>query len=325
MPKSEWTAVAYIMGDEALPNLRDDFSFDLGGVELTRNAGWTTSSQLISRLGIFDDRVVRNASFVFKTLYSVTDSHNFQVDEPDLSSHQPALESIAKANTALWLAKPSPIAYRTVLLFRQIEGTWRVATRASIGHLAVHADDGGNVVSVADLEVARGLFTEIRKVPVTGPIHPALGLLGRALRESTDWDIRYLTLWVAIEALFGPEDAREIRYRLAYRLARFLEPTDPEEARKIFRKALKGYDIRSSIAHGMRVKEKDVSGTKADAHLHDIERWLSSSLRLLLTDANIRGKFHGKSRETYLDELVFEAYESRVRQSSSPGIPPSAT
>ena len=48
-------------------------------------------------------------------------------------------------------------------------------------------------------------------------------------------DTAFLILWLVIESLFGPEDAREITFRLSQRLALFMG-TDSEETRALFRK-----------------------------------------------------------------------------------------
>src|SRR5262249_40706002 len=49
-------------------------------------------------------------------------------------------------------------------------------------------------------------------------------------------EIRYSLLWIALEALFGPEDGGEITHRLSQRIAFFLKTENPA-TREMFRTA----------------------------------------------------------------------------------------
>ena len=116
-------------------------------------------------------------------------------------------------------------------------------------------------------------------------------------------EIRYSLFWIALEALFGPEDAREITYRLSQRVALFLAK-DSSEARALFTKARNGYGFRSKIVHG-RWK----GNAKSQVLMADAERLVRESLVRLLQDDELMKVFCGKKREAFLDDLVFSAGE----------------
>ena len=115
-------------------------------------------------------------------------------------------------------------------------------------------------------------------------------------------EIRYLLFWIALEALFGPDDARETTFRLSQRIAMFLAE-DSDEARRLFQTAKKCYSFRSKVAHGRWKYDPN-----ADSLMAETEKLIRRSMLRLLTDQDLVSKFHGKGREVYLDELVFAGF-----------------
>ena len=113
-------------------------------------------------------------------------------------------------------------------------------------------------------------------------------------------EIRYILFWVVLEALFGPKDGKEVTYRLCQRLAFFLAQ-DKVEARKLFDKAKKGYGLRSKIVHG-RWKPNQNS----DKFMAEAETFARDSLIRLLQNHELASVFSGRTRESYLDDLVFK-------------------
>ena len=111
--------------------------------------------------------------------------------------------------------------------------------------------------------------------------------------------VRFALFWIALEALCGPEDAREITYRLSQRLGFFLGASQ-SEARELFLKAKKAYGFRSKIVHG-RWKE-DPENTTRMAETEDL---LRRSLVRIMENKDLTATFSGKSRERFLDDLVF--------------------
>ena len=111
--------------------------------------------------------------------------------------------------------------------------------------------------------------------------------------------IRFALFWIAVEALFGPEDGREITFRLSQRLAFFLS-NERSEARSLFALAKKGYAFRSKIVHGRWKEDPDSETRMAEA-----EDLVCSSLVRILQDQTLTERFAGRTRESFLDDLVF--------------------
>lgn len=81
-----------------------------------------------------------------------------------------------------------------------------------------------------DLLMADTLATAIQKLPHPSSVWTAIRFLWLALTQQDVWESRYVSLWVAIEALFGPENRMSITKALSARVARFLN-SDLKEAR----------------------------------------------------------------------------------------------
>ncbi len=89
-------------------------------------------------------------------------------------------------------------------------------------------------LKIEDFVAAGDLARALRTLGVQGTLRAATQAATRAITE-TGWTLRFLILWLVIESLFGPEDAREITFRLSQRLALFMG-TDSEETRALFRR-----------------------------------------------------------------------------------------
>ncbi len=111
--------------------------------------------------------------------------------------------------------------------------------------------------------------------------------------------IRYALFWIALEALFGAEDPKEITYRLSQRVAFFLAG-GRHEAKALFSMAKKGYVFRSKIVHG-RWREEPENTTR----MAEVEALVRRSLMRVIESENLRSTFSGKAREGFLDDLVF--------------------
>lgn len=113
-------------------------------------------------------------------------------------------------------------------------------------------------------------------------------------------DIRYSLLWIALEALFGDEDAGEIIHKIAERIALFLANT-PMEARELFHKAKNSYSMRSKIVHGRYYDDPKINQLIADT-----EAIIRNTFRHLLHNSELLKTFTlKKTRNAYLSDLMF--------------------
>jgi hypothetical protein len=125
-------------------------------------------------------------------------------------------------------------------------------------------------------------------------------MLNKTLTE-TIWPVRFLLHWLALESLFGPEDAKETTYRLSQRIGFYLGK-DRAEVRRIFLMARDLYTWRSKIAHGLRIHK--LSSEKSLQLMSNLEDLIRRSLTKVLGMDHI-SRFDAKSREAFLDGLVF--------------------
>ncbi len=227
--------------------------------------------------------------------------------DPELRGKKPrskqvrALELIQLANIALWLAKPSSISFNLVIHADCPTTNWSWRQIQKCPPLLPHHNDSGNRLTRSDVESAQNLHLALYDLPRDGAIWVAVGTLWKSLLES-QWEIRYVLLWIAMEALFGPDDARETTYRLSQRVAFFLA-TDKEEAQKFFEDARTNYGWRSKVVHGMRLSK--LSDNESRQILHRTEEFVRKTLNRLLNDPKLIQIFSGKNRESYLDNLPF--------------------
>lgn len=164
-----------------------------------------------------------------------------------------------------------------------------------------------------DFEVARELYlalTSLAKLSRNGVVWTVIHALRQALTEQTA-AIRYLLLWVALEGLFGPEDAREVTFRLSQRAAFFLA-NDRREAQELFRIVKTAYGWRSKVVHGMRLSK--LPKENSEQIMSEAEDLLRRSLKRLLNELRLVQVFEGKDRERYLDDLVFSDEPSLIAE-----------
>lgn len=211
----------------------------------------------------------------------------------------PALKVLTETNLAVWLAKPSGLSFRFVLEFKRdtesSEGT-------DVPPLISLLQDAQEMIHAGDLRVARRLNESIGSVRPSSALSTALEALWRALVEESV-EVRYLLLWVVLEALFGPAEGREVSYRLAQRIALFTsQDAEKREARS--RRLRDLYRIRSQIVHGRRAA--GLSEEKAIAQLLELEATVRLSLGAILESRELVSTFSSRrGRESLLESLVF--------------------
>ncbi len=156
-------------------------------------------------------------------------------------------------------------------------------------------------IGQGDFELAQRLHSALTNLPRDHSAWTGVRVSWAAL-EMPAAEIRYLLFWIAREAPFGPDDARETTFRLSQRIAMFLAE-DSHGARQPFQTAKKCYGFRSKVAHGRWKHDPN-----ADSVMAETETLIRRSMLRLLADQELVSKFHGKGREVYLDELVFAAF-----------------
>jgi hypothetical protein len=165
--------------------------------------------------------------------------------------------------------------------------------------LFCHPNDEVQKVSRSHAEAAGRLSQIMVSVSPDSTIWVALRYVYAALTTYAR-DLRHPIFWIALEALFGPDqDSGEIAYKLSQRIA-FLISADPVGARATFRKAKAGYTARSKIVHGRWKESPQILEIMADT-----EAMVRGALNRILSDGNLLNEFSSRNRDTFLEDLVF--------------------
>jgi len=164
-------------------------------------------------------------------------------------------------------------------------------------------DQTRNEQTVSDFAKARTFFRVLSSPDMRGSVRTAAQLAVRAVTEP-GWTLRFLLLWVAVECLFGPEDARgELSFQLSQRVALYVE-SDPKKARDLCARVKASYTWRSKIVHGLRLsKLKEENSYMLLVELEEIVR---RSLVKVLDNDSMAKTFDGKRRDEFLDGLAFQ-------------------
>lgn len=216
------------------------------------------------------------------------------------SKQNKAKERIQIANLALWLAKPSCIGFELIVDAQFAEPNWHLRQARRIDRLVPHVRYKDNYLNAEDFEKAKKLFLPLCAIR-DGSIWRSTATLSWALTNDY-WDHRYLLLWIALESLFGPDDPREITYRMSQRIA-FFNAESRTEAKEICDIAKNGYKCRSKIIHGKSLSEPEIKNS--EQILFDVEQLIRKALSLILSDSQLIDKLNSGQREQYLDSLIF--------------------
>ena len=233
-------------------------------------------------------------------------AHDYKAPEAEWDSlGRQKVELSYLANLALWLQRPGPT--RFYLAFHAVgahagqgQALYAVRRYQRCDPFLCHPNDADGKIRMEDLQPAANLYAALVQLPRSGALWTAVVALVDALLAERE-EIRHLLLWIALEALFGPEDGHEITYRLSQRIAFFLEE-DREEARRLFSEAKKAYGFRSKVAHGTWEKNKESTQLTAVT-----ESLIRRSVLRLLTDRKCAESFR-IGREAYLDGLPFSPH-----------------
>lgn len=215
---------------------------------------------------------------------------------------QRALEQIRLANIALWLAKPSLISYQYIFIAVYNGMNWTLVNIYDVRPFLSRLRNESTILTQEDYLNAHKLAQAISTLPSESSVWVALRTLIEAISDDW-WNSRYLFLWVSIESLFGPRDARELSYRLALRISLFISD-DQNTIKSAFRAVKMGYDWRSKIVHGLSLKK--IRPEISELLLLVIEAILRKCLKLILLQPSTIAEFIGSNRESFLDNLVFK-------------------
>ena len=211
-------------------------------------------------------------------------------------------QEILLANLALWLAKPTSISINIMIQAGQGLTYWQHIWNYKIRGIYSIEPDTKNHLLVDDLNAGKTLLQIMSKLPRNGAVWVAIRTLNEALATEW-WEGRFLFTWVALEALFGPKEPREISFRIRQRIALFLG-ANSSESKEIAQDCKRGYDWRSKVAHGVPLDK--LTEKTSEEILHASEKVIRRALSKILLDSNLPPVFNGATREEFLDNLVYK-------------------
>ena len=272
-----------------------------GGLRLNALPSWVAGQQMLDGLSLHDRQAVNEATHALVLTYP---AEALGSPDPDWKGPRPKSIQESKyeiglmANFALWLGRASPACFAVVLHARHHGSGPIIQQIQRCSELLCHPNDMEARIEDGELPRAAALHKGLLEVTRDTSVWTAFRAAWAGLQVNIE-SVRCLLFWVALEALFGPEDGREITYRLSQRVGFFLG-SNREEARQLFETAKAGYGFRSKVVHG-RWKQ-DPNATKRMAEAESLFR--SAFTRILETQALVE-TFSGKKREAFLDGLAF--------------------
>ncbi len=297
----KWTAAALIPESRWLNNIKLPLSFANGiQIDLLPKEYKTLYSH--NDLGTLESDRIRNVNHAFLFPYEATSTRGFiEPMQGNRSMFAVANHTISLANLALWISKPNGIAFVAILHLKHGGGTL-TCEYSRARRFIPHMDYMNEPFQYEDFNRACDVFKQLLSINNNGTTWRAVYSLLTALRES-DWATRFMQVWMGLEALFGPEDRREISFRISQRIAFFLE-SDMIAAKALFRDVKKSYDWRSKVVHGLQLAKLNQESARKLSLF--VETLTARVLFKELSDPNIVSLFESADRESYLDDLVFQ-------------------
>ncbi len=273
------------------------------GLWLTLIPDWLRQDGWTDLLSFSDREVLKQLQYAFIVEYEAASSG---APDPDWQGPEPRSIQDAKheivmlANFALWITKPSPVCYELVFHAPRWEDGWNVQKSERYPRIRCHPKDRNVFLTGHDLDRAVVLHSALCALPRKNSIWTAIHSTWTAL-QTRNTEIRDLLLWIALEALFGPESAQESACRMLRRIGFFVS-NDREEARKISQKAEKIYDFMRKTAHGHWTDSSDLNEFG-----YETETLLRRALeKALPNDMLTRQLCSSMGREPFLDSLISE-------------------
>ena len=221
-------------------------------------------------------------------------------DSESLNGHDQARSEIQSAVTTLWLVRRTSFGFDKIVLSEESIDGWVWREMTSHDERAPLASYASADLEPEDFPQAMQFASVLSTARPGGAIKTALDTLGLALTQRS-WPLRFLALWLALEGLFGPTDARETTFRLCQRISLFLESRGPS-AIELFGRVNKLYGWRSKTVHGMRLQ--NLKADDSEEIIEQTELLVFRALRKLLAEESLVRLFDSKNRETYLDQLA---------------------
>lgn len=279
------------------------FEISFGDVKIIPKPDLLNKKEIIDHLSLSDKMQLEVTELVFISEYEA--SALGEVDPawkgPSSRSKQDsAYEKIQLCNLALWISYPTSLV-TTLFLHILVDDTRQFTHQSgSIDPVLPHLDDKNNFHTKESFETAQKINLAILSIERKNSLWLSIMSLLQAL-TSNALEVRFILLWVALEALYGSET--EISYRISHRIAFFISE-DRKNAKEEFLRMKTSYNFRSQIVHGLRIRKNKQDNSMEI--LKNTETSLRKSLSKILLDKKYIEIFnHEDKRKEFLDDLIF--------------------
>jgi hypothetical protein len=297
---------------------RGIFEFE-PGVSIGHVPGWCRDPGVFaSMLEPEHKSIVGSARHAFSAEFTYVESTIPGTSEKRTPEELRAERRIRNAALAMWLAHPFwlevPLAVRASAredgIFRW-EGGGRPDMDVQLGWGSDPGNSGNRVPGDA-LKEARVLYEGMTSLPDGGAVAVALDALWYSLTLRKPL-LAFLVLWIALEALFGPEGPERVVACLKRWIPGFVE--ERAGISGLSRGTVdKWYRARCKIAHGRSLRPKDA---KKAAELTDtakgVENVARRSLVAILKDPSLATLLNGETRELELARRYGDPRPMNVR------------
>jgi len=265
-----WTSVfpirAQIVSSDLVTAFRSPIEFG-GALKLKARPEWVLHDPLVNQLMLDQLQIVKDSQFAFVVEYEAD-----SVEGPDSEwtgseerSIQESKSLLAlRANLALWLALPSPTGTHMGIHGQQGKDGWMTRTIDLHEPLKAHPSYALAAVMQSAAQQAGEIHQQMANLPPNSTVQIATDVTWAALTHQLPY-VRYALFWTALEALFGLATDGEPAFKLAQRIALFLE-SDGLSVQETYELAKESYAFRSDAVQGRSWnKMKKPKGLDEDA------------------------------------------------------------
>jgi hypothetical protein len=193
------------------------------------NPQWVLQDQpFLKNLGLHDQQSVLNARHAFVAEYEAASIGEPDPEDTEKKEEGERRRSIQESKTrlaifgnlAIWLRQPSPLCFtvslHAVIWTSNIEGPRGPILQQSERSQPIycHMNDAGNPLEKHHIIKASELYPALRSIEQGNALWVAVRAIWAGLSSYAS-DIRYMLFWVALAALFGPDDGTELSHKLA--------------------------------------------------------------------------------------------------------------
>lgn len=278
---------------------------DMGhGVTFEKIPEWVKVDEALNYLSWNDKDAIEKSNYAFAIRY---DAEALGSPDPNWKGSQGRSiqasvdERLMLVALALWLVAPSSLVGHQILHFGRENDPKSRRQFASLNQILVAANQIDNIPTTDEFQSAVAIFDILLNLSRDKGLWISVRTLIAAATER-NWEVRYALLWIVLEALCGPEDGREITYRISQRIALFLGKS-AKECKAIFNSMKKAYVWRSKIVHGMRLTK--LTEPQSIELMNLVDKNVRGVIVKILMDPELVSVFESKRREEYLDSLLF--------------------